>query len=144
MKKVTLAHMKSNMVVFLPDKFEKNAIFHKGNHRKTCDAVVIIEQSVKDILALYIDLKSGKTKDATIQFKSTTCFMEYICSILKILHKIENVEVTHKYIILHGGDNISLKKKVTRISVERAKPDYNNPPKRLVKNADMININYLM
>lgn len=146
LRKVCLAGLKNNLLVFTPDS---GRLIKKTHHKmsplfsssdgikcnKACDAVVMEELSGGKLKITYIDLKSGRLNGVSDQFKSTICFVEYLRAILDKFHGIKLDIIQSRFVVLGGKK--PLNKLPSRVSSHPA-ADPENPYIRPINNDDEI------
>jgi hypothetical protein len=113
LKKLMLTELDSGVIVLEPDKGRKigttvcmSPLFHLEDgtygQNRACDAVVIRQSKQKKGIELfYIELKSDAPSGYEGQFKSTACFMRYVCDLCKQLCDYSIEVVRERYIVFH-------------------------------------------
>jgi hypothetical protein len=126
LKSVTLIAPSGDWFSFDPDKGRGKAaqmspLLAKGathDHHRACDCVVLINRRGQ-LIALYLDLKSGNPKGYSGQFKSTRQFVRYVLGLLEEFHGIRFVLAEECYVVLYGGTPASINKTTTVPKVKK-------------------------
>ena len=128
-RSILLSGTTSRMLAFYPDKGCRiisrkrevavcmSPLLSKSpgqHHHKACDAVIIRETDEGTLSILYIEMKTGSTSRARLQFKSTTCFVQYLISICHVLHDLKLVISSEHFIVLCHREPLAARKRSTR------------------------------
>lgn len=111
LKKLKLTELEPGMLVLLIDEgrkvstpicmsplFNLNGVYDQN---RACDAVIVRKSHASGVELFYIDLKSDTASGYEGQFKSTACFMRYICDLCKELCDYSIEVVRERYIVFH-------------------------------------------
>jgi hypothetical protein len=113
LKKLKLTELEKDILILEPDKGRKigafvcmSPLFHLEDgtygQNRACDAVVIRQSKQKKGIELfYIELKSDSPSGYEGQFKSTACFMHYVCDLCKQLCGYSVDVVRERYVVFH-------------------------------------------
>ncbi|EIJ42717.1 hypothetical protein BegalDRAFT_1843 [Beggiatoa alba B18LD] len=86
---------------------------------------------------IYIELKSDFPSGYEGQFKSTACFVRYICEVVNELYQVKMQIGQERFVVFHtdkSNEIPSIRKRGTRAGKEsKNKNQPNNPDKHLVK-----------
>jgi hypothetical protein len=142
LKKVTLKAPNGDWFAFSPDNGRGKeaqmspllAVGKDHEHHRACDCVVFIIKDAQCIV-LYLDLKSANPRGFAGQFKSTRQFARYALGLLEEFHGKKMTIAKERYIVLYGGQPMSLHKTTTaseNLEIGNSKP--NGPYMREVPN----------
>ncbi len=101
---------------------------------RACDCVVLIYRGGQ-LVALYVDLKSGNPVGYSGQFKSTRQFVRYALGLLDEFHGTKLTLAEERFVVLYSGKTALLNKTTTVPKLEKlGKTQPDKPHKREVSN----------
>jgi hypothetical protein len=150
LKKLKLTELKEDMLILATDEGRKVAnpicmsplfvLDGSYDQNRACDAVIVKKSKTGGVELFYIDLKSDIATGYEGQFKSTACFMRYVCNLCEILCEFSVKVVRERYIVFHTDSSGKAPK--GRKMKTRFKPSSANTPaspdKFIVKDKDQI------
>jgi len=149
LKKLTISDLDSNVVVLATDEGRKrnqvacmSPLFSddgKYDQNRACDAV-FIRKSDDGYQVCYVDLKSDSPSGFEGQFKSTQCFIGYVCALSDKLCQQPLKIIRERYVVFHT-DSSDAKRYGTKTRTRFSSNDANSPssPKKFcVKNGDSV------
>jgi hypothetical protein len=150
LKKLKITGLDKSMLVLLTDEGRKVStpicmsplFLFDGmyDQNRACDAVIVRQVPQGGIDLFYIDLKSDVATGYEGQFKSTACFMRYVCDLCKQLCDYSVDIVRERYIVFHtdsSGKAPKGRKMKTRFQQSSANTP-SSPDKFIVEDKDQI------
>ncbi len=102
------------------------------DHHRACDCVVLINRGGQ-LVALYVDLKSGNPVGYSGQFKSTRQFVRYALGLQEEFHGTKLTLIEERFVVLYGGKPALMNKTTTVPKLEKlGKSQPDKPHKREV------------
>jgi hypothetical protein len=151
LKKLTITNLTKDMLILATDEGRKrlnpkspcmSPLLTDGEYdqNRACDAV-LLKRSADGYEVCYIELKSDSPSGYEGQFKSTECFMVYVCAILENLCG-QRIQVKRKRFIVFHTDSKNAsrtgKKRPSRYEPSKANTA-TTPEKYCVRNQDSVN-----
>lgn len=149
LKKLTISDLDANIIVLATDEGRKRSqlvcmsplLADDGGYaqNRACDAV-FIRKSDDGYQVCYVDLKSDSATGYESQFKSTKCFIGYVCALSDSLCGQPVLISRERYVVFHTDSSNAKrygKKTKTRFSPNDANAP-SSPTKFCVRNGDTV------
>lgn len=149
LKKLTISELNPDVIVLSTDEGRKRSqlvcmspLFSDDgvyDQNRACDAV-FIRKSEQGYQVCYVELKSDSPNGYEGQFKSTQCFIGYVCALSDRLCQQPIAIIRERYVVFHtDSSNVKRygKKTKTRFSPNDANAP-SSPTKFCVRNGDTV------
>lgn len=149
LKKLTISELEQSVLVLATDEGRKknqvdcmSPLFADDgayDQNRACDAV-FIKKSDRGYEVCYVELKSDSPSGYEGQFKSTHCFIAYVCALSEKLCQHPITVIRERYVVFHT-DSSNAKRYGTKSKTRFSPNDANAPssPKKFcVRNNDTV------